>query len=63
MKTRVSLKYFMSYCLGSFFDYNLLKSPFKINFFEIFGNCKAFDTVLTYFRTIKWQESPKTSLT
>ena len=39
MKTRVSLKYFVSYCL-----WKLAPDLFKLNFFDIFGNSKAFHT-------------------
>ena len=49
MKTRVSLKYFVSYCLWKhFIDYKLPPDFFKLNFFEIFGNSEAFHIVLTW---------------
>ena len=48
MKTGVSLKYFVSDCLWKpFFDSELPPDPFKLNFFDNFGNSKAFHTVLT----------------
>ena len=49
MKTRVSLKYFVSYILWkkNFFLFLLAIDPFKLNFFDIFDNSKAFHIVLT----------------
>ena len=48
MKTRVGLKYFVSYYLRKpFFLFKLTPDPFKPDFFDIFGNSKAFHTVLT----------------
>ena len=48
MKTGVSLKYFVSDCLWKpFFDSELAPDPFKLNFFDNFGNSNAFHTVLT----------------
>ena len=59
MKTRVSLKYFVSYCLWKvFLDFNspqtplnlislkLASDPSKLNFFDVFGNSKAFHSGL-----------------
>ena len=49
MKTRVSLKYMVSYCLWKHFcDSNSPRIPpgsFKPNFLEMFGISKAFYTV------------------
>ena len=46
MKTRVGLKYFVSYRLCKpLLDSN--SPPFKLNLFEIIGNSKVFHTVLT----------------
>ena len=48
MKTTVSLKYFViDFLLKPFFYYNLPRDPLKLNFFDNFGNSKAFHTVLT----------------
>ena len=48
MKTRVSLKYFVNYCLWKLetFCFLLILDPFKPNFFDNFGNSKVFYTVL-----------------
>ena len=47
MKTRVSLKYFVSYCFWKAFLILTRPIPFQTYFFDIFGNSKAFHTVLT----------------
>ena len=47
MKTRVSLKYFVTDCLWKPFFVSNFPDPLKLISFENFGNSKAFDTVLT----------------
>ena len=64
MKTRVSLKYFVNDCLWKhFFALNLPPDPFKLNFFDNFGNCKTFHKVLPKTRAIKLQKCAKICLT
>ena len=48
MKTKVSLKYFVTdYLWETFFDYNSHQTPSNLVFFDNFDNSKAFHTVLT----------------
>ena len=47
MKTKVSLKYFLNdFLWKQFFASNSPPELFKLNFFDDFGNSKAFHTVL-----------------
>ena len=46
MKTRVSLKYFVTDCLWKPLFVSNFPDSFKLNFSDNFGNCRAFDTVL-----------------
>ena len=53
MKTRASLKYFVSYRLWkTFFNSNSPQTPFKLNSIDIFGNSKAFHTVFILFQDV-----------
>ena len=48
VKTRISLEYFLTDCSWKpFFDSNSPPDLFKSNFFDNFGNSKAFHIVLT----------------
>ena len=47
-KTRIGFKYHVNDCLWKqFFPSNSPPNPFKLNFFENFGNSNAFHTALT----------------
>ena len=54
MKTGVNLKYFVNESLCKlFFSFSRTSDPLKLDFFDNFGNSKAFHVVLIQFRAIK----------
>ena len=60
MKTRITVKYVVSYCIWRLlFDCNPRPDPFKLNFLDNFCNSKVCHTVLTKIRAIKQQKNAK----
>ena len=64
MKTRVSLKYFMSYCLWKLFlDSNSPQTLSKLISMTFLVTLRPFTRLKPKIRAIKWQKDPKIPLT
>ena len=64
MKTRVSLKHIVSYCLWKlFFDSNLPQTPSNVISLKFFATLTPFKHFWLKTRTVKWQQSTKICLT
>ena len=64
MKTRVSLKYFVSFCLRKlFFDSNWPQIPSNLIALTFLVTLRPLTMFEPKIRAIKWQESPKFCLT
>ena len=63
MKTRVTLKYFVTYCPWKLcFDYNLPKTSSNLTFLTFFVTLGPSTLSKSNVRTIKWQKSPRRAL-
>ena len=60
MKTRVSLKYFVNYCLWkTFLDFNSPQIPLNLISLTILVTLSPFTLFSPKFREIKWQKRAK----
>ena len=64
MKTRVSLKYFVSYCLlETFFDSKSPQTPSNFISLTFLVTVTSFTLFKPKIKAIEWQKSPKIILT
>ena len=60
METRVSLKYFLSYCLlKHFFDSNLAQAPSNLTSLKLLVTLMLLVLFEPYIIAVKWQKNPK----